>query len=1533
MFKQRLLSMVILAGLLMGQTVPMVSAATACDQAQFVSDITVPDGASYAPGDTFTKTWRFLNVGSCEWTTSYSIVFVGGDSLGATQPVSLPVNVPPGQMLDISVNLTAPMATGHFKSLWMFSNSSGQWFGIGDNGNSVFWADINVVVPNDIIYDFTSNAQNAQWKSGAGSLSFPGIVGDYRGYGYQLDQPHLEDDSIDNHPGLFMAPQNKYNGYIQATFPSYTVQPGDRLQTLVNCEFGATGCTVTFRIDYILPNGGQIRLWQWKETYDNRFYRADIDLSPLAGKQVRFVFMVLASGYAYRDRAIWGSPQIVRAGSPPASPSQIPTATPQPTLPPSTLVPADCDMASFVSDVNVPDGTIFTPGASFTKTWRLKNSGKCTWTTEYKLTFYSGEQMSAPVSVNLPYRVYPGSTSDISVNLVAPNYAGSYRGFWILSNASGTPFGIGTNAANPFWVDIKVVGDAFNQMGYDFAANACVAEWKSGAGPLPCPGVEGDTKGFVIPAKYTQLEDGTVGPAPSILMAPQYKYNGYIQGFFPAIDVKKGDVFHTVVGCEKSYNCYVTFRLDYMTPNGYIGNFWSWREYSDNKNYTVDVDLSPLAGKNVRFILTLLATGYATNDRVRWTSPYILREGTVVIPTATSAPPAYTATAPVSSWPTYTNTTYGFEFKYPPQSQISNEQSGFVHITLPITSGTNLMEKYLETTITENANGCESPFSSTAQTSETVTINGVNFLKQAGGDAAAGNHYEWTAYSTYRGNNCVSMSFMLHSLGAGAFTPPVPEFDRAAESSVFSQIMQTLAWAINTPTATSTTPATSTPVSGGSGVIVSSPSINKLYMQNTFNGWATGDNYILRTTDGGANWYNMLANISPLSAYFSSSTTGWVLTANNTLYRTTDSGSTWLSYNIPFNGGYIQFLDSLNGYVLSGEQAGMQKHPVYLYRTTDGGATWTLKYTNDPVAGNPGTSLPFSGHKSGMAFRDSTNGWVGGDYPTNGFVYLFRTSDGGTNWSQVQLSLPSGYESAFISTTAPKFFNANDGILPVWMTLGTGMKDLFLYTTHDGGNTWSASSNFARNAELTDLISLTSATGWDWSNTFHVTGNSGSTWQTVNPNLNFADTFRSMDFISTTTGWLIENPVNGSTPLYRTFDGGATWTLLSGTPTVPVTATPTTPPPTTTPIPAVTSLDAKVTAGLLSCRYGPGAEYLYLYGLNQGANIKLIGRTDANNWVWVNGANNCWVNANYLTINGDRNALPIVYPGIAKLPVSPYYPPPAWASASRNGNTVAAEWAPVIVGSGDYEDASMHPYILEVWRCEAGQTIFETLGSSTPIIYVANDEPGCSSPSHGRVYVQEKHGYAGPVEVPWPQPVTATATPLPSPTPEAITHEAFCSDSRIPLLLSQIKSGTNQSDGSLFSTIVSPTHGLDVRLWAYQPAVNFSVSNVNTIFTDITIYDWGSGPSGFPDNGTFKDVIQPKLLEVLNAPGMEIYCDTLTKVYPLANPWPYPDIRYYNLYKPGSPGVILDYRTWLIGFEYINGQPYLHSMVTIVWEP
>lgn len=196
------------------------------------------------------------------------------------------------------------------------------------------------------------------------------------------------------------------------------------------------------------------------------------------------------------------------------------------------------------------------------------------------------------------------------------------------------------------------------------------------------------------------------------------------------------------------------------------------------------------------------------------------------------------------------------------------------------------------------------------------------------------------------------------------------------------------------------------------------------------------------------------------------------------------------------------------------------------------------------------------------------------------------------------------------------------------------------------------------------------------------------------------------------------------------------------------------PRPTDTPTAAattpVTNLRATVTAHLLSCRYGPGPNYLYLYALRQGANIKLIGRTDADNWhwAWVEGRNRCWVNVSYLNVQGDWRQLPIVYPGIARLPVSPYYVPPRINSVVRNGNYVTVEWLPIRLRAGDEEDEFMQLYVLEVWHCQGGNLIFEPLATNYTSLTVV-DEPGCALPSHARLFFQEKHGFAGPTEVLW----------------------------------------------------------------------------------------------------------------------------------------------------------------------------------------
>jgi hypothetical protein len=81
---------------------------------------------------------------------------------------------------------------------------------------------------------------------------------------------------------------------------------------------------------------------------------------------------------------------------------------------------------------------------------------------------------------------------------------------------------------------------------------------------------------------------------------------------------------------------------------------------------------------------------------------------------------------------------------------------------------------------------------------------------------------------------------------------------------------------------------------------------------------------------------------------------------------------------------------------------------------------------------------------------------------------------------------------------------------------------------------------------------------------------------------------------------------------------------------------------------------------------------------------------------------------------------------------------------------VLVQWIEIHLRAGDEEDQAMQHYIVEVWRCEGGVMQFEPIATNSSNV-VFTDEPGCSEPSHGRIFVQEKHGFAGPAEIPWPQ--------------------------------------------------------------------------------------------------------------------------------------------------------------------------------------
>lgn len=346
----------------------------------------------------------------------------------------------------------------------------------------------------------------------------------------------------------------------------------------------------------------------------------------------------------------------------PTANGTAPSATTMPVL--QTPIPVSrCDAIQFLGDVTYPDGSLIARDSTFVKTWRIRNSGTCSWTPSYALVFASGDLMGGPSAVALTRNVNPGETIEISVTLSAPGKNGNYRGYWKLRNASGVLFGFGAQADTSFWVDVEVKGAEY--VAYNFADNYCQADWKNGSSVLPCPGNE-DEAGFVVKLNEPVLENGVTDDEPGLLTVPQDKNNGVISGQYPAITIQEGDHFRTIVNCERgSRKCDVVFRLDYRN-NGQVSTLASWHEIYEGEYYPVDIDLSALEGETVKFILVVSANGGQNNDNALWLNPHIVRQGTppatptptsTLTPTQTPTPtPTQTPTATFTFTPTPTAT-------------------------------------------------------------------------------------------------------------------------------------------------------------------------------------------------------------------------------------------------------------------------------------------------------------------------------------------------------------------------------------------------------------------------------------------------------------------------------------------------------------------------------------------------------------------------------------------------------------------------------------------------------------------------------------------------------------------------------------------------------------------------------------------------------------------------------------------------------------------------------------------------------------
>jgi hypothetical protein len=308
----------------------------------------------------------------------------------------------------------------------------------------------------------------------------------------------------------------------------------------------------------------------------------------------------------------------------PLPPTDTPAPTETPVPPTNTPAPPPakgyilCDSAQFLGDITIPDNTIIPPGSTIKKIWALKNTSKCTWDTDYKAVFVSGDLIGSPASVPLTLAVEPGGTAVITVTFKVPpdRLNQDYVSFWKLSDPAGGTFGGSNNKA--FYVKFKT-GETYN-----FLENSCSASWSNPSELLYCPPQKGDHKGYFYRENKPVLENGKTSSAPALVMAPQATANGQIKVRFSPI-VVLSSYLHTDIGCmHNNQACDVKMGISYSLDGGSETNINEWTETYDGLTTGIDINLMDLHlnNKAVSFIFYVKSNSTGSEQsEVFWLNP------------------------------------------------------------------------------------------------------------------------------------------------------------------------------------------------------------------------------------------------------------------------------------------------------------------------------------------------------------------------------------------------------------------------------------------------------------------------------------------------------------------------------------------------------------------------------------------------------------------------------------------------------------------------------------------------------------------------------------------------------------------------------------------------------------------------------------------------------------------------------------------------------------------------------------------------
>jgi hypothetical protein len=203
------------------------------------------------------------------------------------------------------------------------------------------------------------------------------------------------------------------------------------------------------------------------------------------------------------------------------------------------------------------------------------------------------------------------------------------------------------------------------------------------------------------------------------------------------------------------------------------------------------------------------------------------------------------------------------------------------------------------------------------------------------------------------------------------------------------------------------------------------------------------------------------------------------------------------------------------------------------------------------------------------------------------------------------------------------------------------------------------------------------------------------------------------------------------------------------------------------------------------------------------------------------------------------------------------------------------------------------------------------------------------------------HGATATPTLPAPSSPTLAAPPTiaitAGPSQGVATAPAvdFCADQRASELIRILGEALRSTDGAVLASIVDPLHGMDVQLLRNGTVVNYDREHAAHLFESTYSLDWGlAAGSGLPVHGSFRELVVPALLDVLSR-DYSLSCNVLRVGGATYEPvWPFPGLDFDSAYFAGTDAYGgLDWKTWAVGMQYVDGKPYLRALAQFQWEP